>query len=511
MPETLQSTYSKILHELRESDEWPILERTLVLVSYCARPVTVMEVAEFAVLEDEMTSMQVEERFEDFGDILSMISNLIDVQDGYLTLAHQSVQDFLNSLPEPIESLRASVLYQGADLYIAKRCFQYLSFPQPPACESREYRDVKNRNAKYLTRLLADYPFLDYAASRWTHHIRSADVRALLLKEMQSTLPLTVVPNLWKAWLLLQRADIWETRLKLARVLCEVSIRCSQQIPGWACGFWKLRQAYRFTTNMQETTGSLDEMPSPTASQAGLSSTPQVLNEIRGKASKLSYKGRSKVLTNHAKPYHDLAVVLLEVALQTSLYGDLDLLLTHVKSEGHLDSYLMDMLALSNYAATIMGKEYSTVVTECLLLVTSDEDPRALHLLEVQEEAMETFHDPLQSMLKSGFRASRGRVNANRRLNMEVVLRSAQQAPLSVLGPGSVRPFLSGHAYYNTSTSTVGYGPSHLTPSVHGYKVTSTSSWGQETTPAKPNRPFGALISLWSKRSTKPQTRSAFA
>lgn len=91
MPTTLESTYSKILSELHGTDEWPILERTLALVSYCARPVTVSEVAEFAILEDNMTAMQTEDRFEDFGEILLMISSLIDVQDGYLTLTHQSV------------------------------------------------------------------------------------------------------------------------------------------------------------------------------------------------------------------------------------------------------------------------------------------------------------------------------------------------------------------------------------------------------------------------------------
>jgi hypothetical protein len=222
MPESLQSTYSQILHELHSSDDWPILERTLAFVSYSARPVTIREVAEFAILEDEMTTIQSEERFEDFGDILSLISSLIDVQDGHLALAHKSVQEFLNAEPETSVSwwLKDSILYEGADLYIAKRCLQYLSFPQRPACEFKEYRDVENPNAKHLARLLSDYPLLDYAASRWAYHVRSEEVRKMVAKEMRNTLPLTAEPNLWKAWLLLQRADIWETRVQLARLLC---------------------------------------------------------------------------------------------------------------------------------------------------------------------------------------------------------------------------------------------------------------------------------------------------
>src|SRR2546421_10427542 len=236
MPEDLYSTYSRILDDLQSSDDWPVVDRILAFVSYSARPVTVAEVAEFVILEDEMTNVQPEERFEDFTEILSLISSLINVQDGNLTLAHKSVQDFLVNQQERgdfVTPYTSDLLYRGADIYIAKRCLQYLAFPQQPVCDIAEARNVKDPNTRHLAKLLTEYPFLDYAASRWPHHVRTKELQEEAAEQMQTTLPFTVKPNLWKAWLMLQRADIWETQLQLARLLCEASIR-SALVPGWA-------------------------------------------------------------------------------------------------------------------------------------------------------------------------------------------------------------------------------------------------------------------------------------
>lgn len=505
MPESLQSTYSQILHDLYFSDNWPILERTLALVSYSARPVTIREVAEFAILEDEMTTIQSEERFEDFGDILSLISSLIDVQDGHLTLAHKSVQEFLNAEPETSVSwwLKGSILYEGADLYIARRCLQYLSFPQRPACEFKEYRDVKNPNAKHLARLLSDYPLLDYAASRWAYHVRSEEVRNMVAKEMQDILPLTAEPNLWKAWLLLQRADIWETRVQLARLLCEVSIR-SATVPGWACDFWKVRQAYRFTIDARKV-GHLDEKLSPKDHQGGGSSSSRILNEIRKKAGKQSQNGQWMILTTGGKSLHDLAVMLLEVALQTNLYSDLDLILSNISSEKGLTGHLEDMLALSKYAAAIMGKQYSTVVNECLSIVkpaTTTDEFRPVNILELQDDAMEKFHAPLQSMLKSGFRASRGPVTARRRRKVQPA-GSAPSAPLHATAP------TSSYAHY-TSAFTTGYGRSGTSTSVYEYTATSTSGYGRTATSAT-TYGYSAASTSGYKSTMRPNTTDVVA
>ena len=100
MPTSIQATYARILLKLHSSREWPILERVLALVSFGARSVTIKEAAEFAILEDDMTIVDPEERLEDFDHILAMSSSMISTRDGYLILAHKSVQEFLSAGPD---------------------------------------------------------------------------------------------------------------------------------------------------------------------------------------------------------------------------------------------------------------------------------------------------------------------------------------------------------------------------------------------------------------------------
>jgi len=498
MPEDLYSTYSRILDDLQSSDDWPVVDRILAFVSYSARPVTVAEVAEFAILEDGMTNVQPEERFEDFTEILSLIGSLINVQDGNLTLAHKSVQDFLVTRQERgdfVAPYTSDLLYRGADIYIAKRCLQYLAFPQRPVCDIAEARNVKDPNTRHLAKLLTEYPFLDYAASRWPHHVRTKELQEEAAEQMQTTLPFTVKPNLWKAWLMLQRADIWETQLQLARLLCEASIR-SALVPDWAYGFWQARQDYRVRSHAkkpsltkpdQQSKPNLAAVPTSlhplvatfkeatehmetssethtagakaqdggssnkalksekesgfyvkamwdlnTQEEADLSFRKGDLILILGKEYKDWWKGSLEgrtglVPANYVERcdddqseevmgslFYDLGVLLLEVALQTTLFATTKPVLANISSQKDLKVHLSQLSALSNRAAKTMGQKYGAVVLECLSNVKYAKQVEAKNLFELQDYAMEKLHSPLQSMLKSGFRASRSPVGGLR-------------------------------------------------------------------------------------------------
>jgi hypothetical protein len=204
------STYSRVIFDLQRSAT-VLIDRILAFVSDSARPAAVAEVAEFAILDDDMTSIRPGERFEDFTEILSLIGSLINIQDGILILAHKSVQDFFVTERERNDLIYAvNLLDGGAEIYIARRCLHYLTFSQPPGREIAEARKFKDLNMRHLTKLLADYSLLDYTASRWPYHVRSKELQEKFVKEMEATLSLTVEPTLWKAWLMLQRADIWE-------------------------------------------------------------------------------------------------------------------------------------------------------------------------------------------------------------------------------------------------------------------------------------------------------------
>ena len=54
-----------------------------------------------------------------------------------------------------------------------------------------------------------------------------------------------------------------------------------------------------------------------------------------------------------------------------------------------------------------MGQKYGAVISECLSNVKYGKELEAENLFELQDYAMEKLHSPLQSMLKSGFCASR--------------------------------------------------------------------------------------------------------
>jgi hypothetical protein len=491
MPEDLYSTYSRILGDLQSSDDWPVVDRILTFVSYSARPVTVAEVAEFVILEDGMTNVQPEERFEDFTEILSLISSLINVQDGNLTLTHKSVQDFLMTRQEHgdfVPPFTSNLLYRGADIYIAKRCLQYLAFPQQPVCDIAEARNVKDPNTRHLAKLLTEYPFLDYAASRWPHHVRTKELQEEAAEQMRATLPFTVAPNLWKAWLMLQRADIWETQLQLARLLCEASIR-SALVPDWAHDFWQARQDYRVRSdankpsptnpnqqskpnlavvstslysliatfkaatkhmkmsskirkagvNLQDGNSSDRALKSEKESnfyvkalwdlnaseEAGLSFRKGDLILVLGKEFtdwwKGSLEGRTGLVpANYVERcdddqleevtgslFYGLGILLLEVALQTTLFATVKPALANISSQKDLKVHLARLSAISNGAAKTMGQKYGAVISECLSNVKCAEEFEAKNLFELQDYAMEKLHSPLQSMLKSGFCASR--------------------------------------------------------------------------------------------------------
>lgn len=463
MPHTISESYHRILSDAQQLDDWPILERILLLVSFSTRPVTVAEVSEFAILEDDMTALDPEDRL-DISDALSTIDTLITVRGGYVTLSHKSVQDFFADGSEPYHMF---YLCQNADAFIAKKCLMYLRFMQEPVVNIAEAKSAKEPNTGQLKKLLQEYPLLDYAATRWPHHLREKHLQEEVMESMAATLPLTSKPNLWKAWLLLQRADIWENQIQLAETLCESFIR-GALVTNWSQNFWQERQAYRLRN---DATSQITSKPLLTADKSNPKAIEAVLTSVsvaqayvwvravEAQSSAYSapepllfekgdiilvkklepanpywtgyFNGRTgtmlssrvEVCPSNTNPrlsgtlYHELAILLLEVAFQTSLSLEAMAIWMAISNVSDLAQYLGQLRELTSRSVRKMGLQYGKIIDECLSNVhwldqrKTDAPARDVH--DSQDSCMEKVCKPLVAIRSSGFRASRSPVKRN--------------------------------------------------------------------------------------------------
>jgi hypothetical protein len=69
----------------------------LHFIALGARPITLDEVTEYAIVEDGLVLVTSEHRFADCNHVLQLCGNLVSVQDNILNLAHKSIKDFLLS------------------------------------------------------------------------------------------------------------------------------------------------------------------------------------------------------------------------------------------------------------------------------------------------------------------------------------------------------------------------------------------------------------------------------
>jgi hypothetical protein len=353
IPQDLNLTYAGILFGLESSDEWTLIARILAFVAFSALPPTIAEIVEFVIIESEGDVIRPNGRFENCRDILTLASCFISVENETLNLSHKSVKDFFDIQMKGgtilvRHLLRDMNLDAGVsatpllpEAYMAKRCLGYLSLPTTPVRQLSFSKDIKHPNAKHLETLLRELPFLEYAATKWPYHARTEKEQSLARWDMPVVLRFGRCSNLWKAWLMLQLADIWETQLSLAHTICEAIIS-SADVVGWANNFWQMRQAYRV--------GS-EEQTQHVRSTSVISIDPK--QDVYG----FHVAGRVCL---------DMAVVLLEVALQKSLYESFQAQIDTVESSEALEAVIVALEKLSKATKNRMGLGYHIAVITCL-------------------------------------------------------------------------------------------------------------------------------------------------
>ena len=389
LPTDLHVTYQRLLAAIPD-DERALVLRMLNFIALSARPVTLDEVAEYAIIEDGMVLVTSANRFAECSDVLQLCGNLVSLQDDILSLAHKSVKDFLLS---PDVTGRPGNEYDDLEIEIGRTCLTYLSFPG-----NTDNIKVGVHSTEYLERLRKSFPLLEYSAAMWPSHVRSALHQSTLKPLMQSSLNILGDATLWRTWLILQPADIWDNQIQLALFLCEAVIR-SPDVPGWALDFWDIRQALR----------KKDLSRSPNDYHSLLSRT----KSPRPGYQRVQTSARKFFPGIRGKQEYTLAVILLEVALQRSFEKIVEQEESLGSTYDTLDRHLQLLHDKSEKAQSRMGQKYGDVVRDCIRLATFGTGnlpgvATAMSADQKQQILWEKSYKPLQQMARAGFARTHG-------------------------------------------------------------------------------------------------------
>jgi ankyrin repeat domain-containing protein 50 len=177
----LDATYERILQSIDNEDR-EHAHRALELLAFSKRPLRVEEVAEAIIIVPGCKPFDIDDRFFDPKDVLSICACLVkrvpDSND--LVLAHYSVQEFL--LSHRIHQSTAAYFgldHQMSQTRIAEACLTYLlSFEGM----STLYSGIED-----------DYPFLEYAAQHWFEHVNPGTTDS-------SSMLTSLIFNLMRDW-----------------------------------------------------------------------------------------------------------------------------------------------------------------------------------------------------------------------------------------------------------------------------------------------------------------------
>ena len=163
LPATLNETYARILQRVPQSDV-PLAYEALTWLAFSTRPLRLQVLSEAMVLHDSDRYLDDDCRLSNPNDALDICVGLAQVDDGYVTLAHDSIRSFLTSSwirTSPVAHF--ALESTRANRQILRKCLSYLSF--------YEFEQGYVTSEGELTARLEKYPLLEYAATFWPDHL----------------------------------------------------------------------------------------------------------------------------------------------------------------------------------------------------------------------------------------------------------------------------------------------------------------------------------------------------
>ncbi|KAJ5788495.1 hypothetical protein N7457_003485 [Penicillium paradoxum] len=163
LPGTLRETYASMLEGIAP-DDWKIAREALFWLSFAKKPLNLKCLNEIVVLDETCMTLDEDMMLVPPHILLQVCQGLItEDQDGYLSLAHSSVKDFLTS--DWIRSSRVQYFAldpASADLKAMHSCLTYLSLDN----FAQGYLAYPDNPSK----LRDNHPFIVYAANFWPEH-----------------------------------------------------------------------------------------------------------------------------------------------------------------------------------------------------------------------------------------------------------------------------------------------------------------------------------------------------
>ena len=177
LPESLQASYEAILSRISKDDR-EIVRSALFWLCFSVRPLSLAELNEAVMLDDDQTFVGDDTRLSQDDVILRLCQGLIEVQGDatqdydllgqptMLVLGHSSVKTYLTS--SDILTSHASFFAfhpHNGDGILMRKCLQYLSLTH--------FRPGYIDSASDLADLQTEYPLLHYSAYYWALHAAS--------------------------------------------------------------------------------------------------------------------------------------------------------------------------------------------------------------------------------------------------------------------------------------------------------------------------------------------------
>jgi hypothetical protein len=163
LPGTLDDTYITLLGRVPEAGK-QLVKEALMWLSFCHRPLSVRELCEAVIIEENEREIDEDCRLPDPHLLLSLCQGLIlqDEVSGSVTLAHGSIRSFLTGAAvKSSPAVLFALDQEDSARRIFRKCLSYLMLD----AFRGGYGLLRTLNVLHDV-----YPKLDYACKKWTAH-----------------------------------------------------------------------------------------------------------------------------------------------------------------------------------------------------------------------------------------------------------------------------------------------------------------------------------------------------